>query len=459
MDYSLSLTADQSLALNQHLLPEDNKEAAGIIYCYPCRSDNAFKFIFHQFIPIPYRRSNIRTAHCIKWNFSDFFNGEEIEKLDKKGLSVLIIHSHPNGFNDFSETDNKNDTKLFPSINGWFDDNRPNGALILLSNAKLIGRVVDHKGNFFPIKKISIIGDSINIETSPKKKIVKDYSLRLKQTFGKGTLNTLRNLKVAVVGCSGTGSIVIELLARNCVGELLLVDKDIVEEKNLNRIINSKKEHAKNKAFKVDILKEAIENMGLETKVFVLKKATYEEGVLHKIKEYDVVFGCVDSAEGRLHLDIISCCYLIPYFDVGVRLEAKKEGKIDQAIAKVRYINPVGPYLIDMHGYTLEQTRAEDSKRNDPEHYNKNNIAGYLESVQEDQPAVISLNMQAACLSVNDFLARLHNYRLDHNSEYTEQSFSLTHGHYQQNNKKDITSFKFEKYLGEGDKSDLMLNK
>ena len=44
---------------------------------------------------------------------------------------------------------------------------------------------------------------------------------------------------LAALGCSGTGSIVVEQLARNCIGELVLVDSDHVEHKNLNRIVNS----------------------------------------------------------------------------------------------------------------------------------------------------------------------------------------------------------------------------
>ena len=49
----------------------------------------------------------------------------------------------------------------------------------------------------------------------------------------------LQNLSVAVVGCSGTGSPVIEQLARLGVGRLLLVDPDVVKVKNLNRILNT----------------------------------------------------------------------------------------------------------------------------------------------------------------------------------------------------------------------------
>lgn len=42
-----------------------------------------------------------------------------------------------------------------------------------------------------------------------------------------------------VVGVSGTGSLVTELLARKGIGHLILIDFDTIERKNLNRIVNS----------------------------------------------------------------------------------------------------------------------------------------------------------------------------------------------------------------------------
>ena len=459
MNYSLSLTGSQYDKLKSHLLPKDGKEAVAIIFCYPCQGETTFKFIASKIFCIPYENCS-RSARHINWGFSKFFSPEIKQCLDKNNLSVLKIHSHPNGCNEFSFTDDSNDEKIFSSVNAWFDDDRPNGSLVFLSDGRIIGRVINHQGDFIPMKKISVAGDSISIYSQAQNAISTGYSIRIEQTFGKGTLNTLRNLKVGVVGCSGTGSVVAELLARNCVGELLLVDKDVVEDKNLNRILNSQEKDAQLGLAKVLVLKRAIEKMGLGTKVSCLESATYDPGVLHKLKECDVIFGCVDGVEGRHHLDIVSCCYLIPYFDIGVKLDVKTPGgAIEQAITVARYISPQGPYLLDMKGYSSKRLTAEETKRLDPKRYEKDIKAGYLRAVQEDQPAVISINMQAACLSVNDFLARLHGYRLDPNSEFTVQSLSLTQGHYRNSEKEPNEKSFFKKHFAKGDTSSLMLNR
>ena len=51
--------------------------------------------------------------------------------------------------------------------------------------------------------------------------------------------------------------------------------------------------------------------------------------------------------------------------------------------------------------------------------------------MQEDRPAVVQLNSLLASLAVNEFLARLHPYRLDPNSEYAIHRLSLSHGIYE----------------------------
>jgi hypothetical protein len=49
-----------------------------------------------------------------------------------------------------------------------------------------------------------------------------------------------------------------------------------------------------------------------------------------------------------------------------------------------------------------------------------------LRGVQEDRPAVISVNMLIAALAVNEFRARVHPFRDDPNSNFASSGISLT---------------------------------
>ena len=172
----------------------------------------------------------------------------------------------------------------------------------------------------------------------------------------------------------------------------------------------------------------------------------------------DVVFGCVDSASGRFHLDCLSSAYLIPYFDVGVHIDADGVGGINTADAVANYIQPDGSDLLSRGVYTMDQVSAEHWKTIDRKHYENQKIAGYLANVGEEQPAVISLNMQASCMAFNDFLARLHSYRLDRDREYSTQRFRLVHGSYENETDQRVSNGVFSRYKGTGDRSLLVRN-
>ena len=457
----ISLTLKESTyeSLRKHLYPGSNLEFATIMLCHYGQGKTGFRLMVKELILIPENKCNEQTPSYLSWAFSEYMTPEKIEQIDKEGLSVFTIHSHPNGYDRFSETDDKNDKEMFHAINHWFDDGRPNGSAIMLPDGKIIARIVCDKERFNLVQKVSVVGENIKIwQQFKERNTIPGYGLRVSQTFGKGTFNLLRELKVGVVGCSGTGSIIVELLMRNCIGELVLVDPDVVEEKNLNRIINTKKIDVEGNIYKVEALKRAISETGMDIQVDTYIKDTNNKKVVEALTDCDVIFGCVDSAIGRYHLECIATAYFIPYFDVGVYLKADSKGGITHVDVAAHYIHPESSSLITRGAYTSEQLTAEGWQKDDKDYYEKNRMAGYLEAVGEDQPAVISVNMQAACLGFNDFLARLHKFRLDDNSQFNIQRFQLVHGHYLNEKGEGEPSPILKEYLGMGEKSFLIQN-
>ncbi len=70
--------------------------------------------------------------------------------------------------------------------------------------------------------------------------------------FGPDCNPLIRALKVAVVGCGGTGSPVAMLLARLGVGHILFIDNDVIEETNLNRAHGSRRSDAGAGVLRID---------------------------------------------------------------------------------------------------------------------------------------------------------------------------------------------------------------
>jgi hypothetical protein len=176
----------------------------------------------------------------------------------------------------------------------------------------------------------------------------------------------------------------------------------------------------------VDVLADAICQMGVGTRVLPLPKNLINSDVIKEVAECDIVFGCMDGVEGRHYLNLAATYYSLPYFDLGVRLDADGEGGVAQICGTVHYLQPGGSSLFSRGVYTQEQLRAEGLKRTNPELYAEQVKSKYIVGANEERPAVISVNMLIASLAVNELLARIHQFRSDDNGRFAAVRVSLT---------------------------------
>jgi hypothetical protein len=115
----------------------------------------------------------------------------------------------------------------------------------------------------------------------------------------------------------------------------------------------------------------------------------------------------------------------MPYIDVGVDLRADQQGGVNYAGMAVHYLKPGGDSLLARHGYRMKTVEAESLRRTNPALYAERIRIGYIEGVDEDRPAVISINTQAASMAVNELLARLHGYRGGNPSDHAYRRVTL----------------------------------
>jgi hypothetical protein len=195
-------------------------------------------------------------------------------------------------------------------------------------------------------------------------------------------------------------SVVVEALARLGIGRLVIVEYDRTEEKNLNWILNTTREDAKVRRLKVEVALRAVRAMGLGTEIEVVAGNLIDRAVVRLVSGCDVLFGCVDSVEARHIMNRLAAYYLLPYFDVGVRLDADGKGGIDQVCGSAHYLQPGGSSLHSRGVYTMEEVRAEGLRRTDPTAYAGLVKENYIKGVRVDRPAVISVNMLVASLAV-----------------------------------------------------------
>lgn len=425
MRVNLSLTQEQHCQLLDHLFPEDGCEAVAIALCGRAAGSDRHRLLVRNLTLVPYEACSLRAPDRVTWP-TDLLV-PLLEEAAKRNWALVKIHGH-RGYDRFSSVDDVSDRQLFPSIYAWTDHADPHASAIVMDDGRMFGRVVSDRGEFEPLESVSVVGDDIRVFRPQAENRIPEFARRVAQTFGSGTYEQLRGLRVGVVGCSGTGSPVVEQLARNCVGELVLVDPDHIEEKNLNRILNSTMEDAQVGRLKVDVARRSIEAMGLGTRIQTYAANLFDPVVVHALSSCDVVFGCMDTIDGRHLLNKLSSFYMIPYIDLGVKIEADGAGGVEQVCGSVHYLRPGGSSLLSRHLFSLEQVRAAGLMRTDPEQYRALLAEGYIRGIQEDRPAVVQLNSLIASLAVNELLARLHPYRLDPNSCYAVTRVSLSHG-------------------------------
>jgi hypothetical protein len=425
---TLAFSGDQHAHLRNFLFPGDGNEAVALLLCGRRDGDRRQRIVVREIHDIPYAHCSVRTPMQVTWQ-PDYIEGI-LERAAADKLSVIKIHCHPGGYAAFSETDDEGDARLLPMIRGWVEANIPHGSAVMLPDGQIFGRILVTDGTFVPIDSVSVAGDDLHFWYGDAGSVaLPSFVASHAQAFDEGTIKRLQRLSIAVVGASGTGSPTVEQLVRLGVGELVSVDDDEMEDRNVNRILNSTMQDAKEKRPKVDVLGDAVERMGLGTKVLRIRKNLWDPDVVRQVAQCDIVFGCMDTIDGRYLLNRLATYYNIPYFDIGVRLDAVRDGAnrgtIREVCGTVHYIRPGRSSLMSRELFTMKQVAAAGLARNDPGAHGQQVKDGYIAGVGGNRPAVISVNMFAASLAVNDLLARIHPYREEPNVAYASIEFSL----------------------------------
>lgn len=417
MSTTLRLSQRHYNTLRQHLFPGDGNEAVALLLCGRREGEDRRVLTTREVAVVPFDECRVRTPHRVVWSTNVL--DRLMSKVWKSGLSIVKLHSHPGGFDRFSSLDDESDSALAISFDGLFTEGRCHGSAVMLPDGVIFGRELIGSRIGPDFGSVMIPGDDIRLFSGSKPEAPGDDDLRNRQAFGAGTVSLLRSLRVAVIGCSGTGSIVVEQLARLGVGEFVLVDPDIVEAKNLNRILNATAADVERKTPKVVLANRTVKSLGRGQAVLPLQMNLDSVEAVHRVAECDVIFGCVDTAEGRNLANRIASYYVLPFVDVGVRLVADGRGSVESIAGAVNYYKPGGSTLLERGAISSEQIRAEEMRRTNPDLYRELHRQRYIQGVDEERPAVISVNAFFGALAVNEFLARVHVFRNVGNNEFS----------------------------------------
>lgn len=216
------------------------------------------------------------------------------------------------------------------------------------------------------------------------------------RAFGAAGQARLRRLRVAVIGVGGTGSVVLEQLAHLGVGNLLLIDPDVIELSNLNRVVGATPADVGRP--KVDVAAALVERIQPGAHVGRLQADVRDQAVARHLLDVHFFFGCTDSQGSRAVLSQLAYQYVVPGIDMGVAIHSRA-GEISHVSGRVQMLSPSLACLL------CSQVLDPETVRRDLLTDEARAADSYIVGEAVPQPAVISINSAAASLAVTMFLS------------------------------------------------------
>ncbi|MDQ1902358.1 ThiF family adenylyltransferase [Paracoccus sp. WLY502] len=376
----------------------------------PWTGRRRLRLVSHEVVPI-FERDIISSDAChISWRTDGFI--ALIARAKREGLVPAIVHTHPSGAAGFSEQDDRNEPGLHQIVMNRNGPDMPLASLLLSGGTMWSGRVWMDRGAPIPFDHVSLVGRRFRQIRPAFSDGALDSTLdRQVRMFGPEANAVLRGLRVAVVGCGGTGSAVAMLLARLGVGGLVLLDKDIVEVSNLNRLHGATRVDADAMCAKADVVAASIASMGLGVRAVPICQWVDHPDARDALKACDVVFGCTDDHGGRMLLDRYARFYCVPVIDVGLAIEPRPEGGFAEMSARVTVLVDGAPCLV-CRGVVDGRAAAEEAlKRADPAEYDRRKREAYVRGGGDPAPAVVTCTTQAAAMAVDELLQGITDFR------------------------------------------------
>jgi hypothetical protein len=310
-------------------------------------------------------------------------------------LSIIYCHSHPaqGGTPSFSGTDDRSEKPL-----AMYAAERVPGvphAALLIGAEGIAARVLGKK------TKVEVWQAGRNVRHFYPRltgKILRSHDRQVR-AFGKQGQAAIQSLRIAIIGCGGTGSITAQELAYLGVTRFLLIDPDVLSKTNLNRVVGATPADVGRP--KVDIAKRMIRRIAPGAEVVKVKGDVLEREVGRLLIDCDLIFCCTDSDGSRHFVNQLAYQYFIPVLDMGVSITPGKAGKVVSIDGRVQMLGPGMACLICNDGVingrrVMWDLQSARQRRRDP-YFQE--IAGIK------QPAVISLNGTVASQAITMFLS------------------------------------------------------
>jgi molybdopterin/thiamine biosynthesis adenylyltransferase len=416
--FELRLTGSQWDDLRAHLFPGDRDEHGAVILAGVATTPTGTKLVARE---IALARDGIDYVPGQRGYrmLTAGFVARHSDRAAREGLAYIAVHCHRGTtMVDLSPDDRRSQERGYPALLDILDGRPVVGAVFATAAAAADVWLPDRTRH--PLSRVVVSGSSRFVLTSGsgvgEAAVDARYS-RQALLFGPAGQGVLAGLTVAVVGCGGVGSVLVEFLARLGVGHLIVVDNDIVEPSNLPRLVGAARRDAMEwltregrpawlrslgrrlarKKVRVAARIARTANPGC-TVTMIDRDVTAPEAA-KAVTGADFVFLAADSFRARLLVNAVCFQYGIPGMQLGAKVRTRADdGSVTEVYSVVRPFGPevgclwcnglIPPARLADEAVTADQRRAQR----------------YVDDDEIAVPSVITLNAVAASYAANEFL-------------------------------------------------------
>lgn len=205
--------------------------------------------------------------------------------------------------------------------------------------------------------------------------------------------------RVGIVGLGSVGSLVAEALSRTGISDLVLIDHDRVEERNLDRTLHATSQDAHRHTHKVTVAKRAMarSHTAADLSVCALPISLFTPKATAAALDCDVLMCCVDRPWPRWLLNTIAYAHLIPVIDGGILARVTPDGRPLHVDWRIHTIGPGRACLLCLGALRRSDAALDrDGLLDDPdylrglsleerERYNRRNVFPFSLSVAAHQ--------------------------------------------------------------------------
>jgi molybdopterin/thiamine biosynthesis adenylyltransferase len=168
-----------------------------------------------------------------------------------------------------------------------------------------------------------------------------DPRLASQSFLGPESDTILAAIEVGIVGLCGGGSHLVHQLPHLGITKFVIVDPDIIETRNWNRLLGGTPADVEAASAKTAIAERVIRSSNPTARITACRSRWQE--VIETLRRCDVIFGCVDSYRERSELEQFARRFLIPYIDLGMDVHETTDGY--SISGQVVLSSPGGPCL------------------------------------------------------------------------------------------------------------------